>query len=256
MERRLRRPGRPLGHGLAVERLLLDGDPGRGATPGQLEHVGCRCPARLVGGTVLPVASSVGFRVGDAITIGSGGNAENAVVSAVVVDLADARRDAREQPRLGRPRPRAPAEASRITTWSSRRTPAPPAACRRFGKSSEPALTSDRRPLRDRPLVDRSPLLRPHTTSFYGAPLVSWTPALGAAEYEVQWSKTQYPFRSLPAARRARWPSRPSVVLPVGTGHVVLPRPRLRRQPADRRAADRLVGHGEARRRRSRPSRS
>ena len=33
-----------------------------------------------------------------------------------------------------------------------------------------------------------------HTASFYGAPLVSWTPALGAEAYQVQWSKTRYPF--------------------------------------------------------------
>ena len=30
--------------------------------------------------------------------------------------------------------------------------------------------------------------------SFYGAPLVAWQPALGADQYQVQWSKTQYPW--------------------------------------------------------------
>ena len=30
--------------------------------------------------------------------------------------------------------------------------------------------------------------------SFYGSPLVSWQPALGASAYEVQWSKARYPF--------------------------------------------------------------
>jgi hypothetical protein len=30
--------------------------------------------------------------------------------------------------------------------------------------------------------------------SFYGSPLVSWEPALAASAYEVQWSKTKYPF--------------------------------------------------------------
>src|SRR5207248_1848597 len=33
------------------------------------------------------------------------------------------------------------------------------------------------------------------TPSVYGAPLVSWQPALGAGAYEVQWSKTRYPFK-------------------------------------------------------------
>ena len=30
--------------------------------------------------------------------------------------------------------------------------------------------------------------------AFYGSPLVSWQPALAASAYEVQWSKTRYPF--------------------------------------------------------------
>jgi hypothetical protein len=29
----------------------------------------------------------------------------------------------------------------------------------------------------------------------YGAPIVAWAPALGAAFYEVQWSKSSYPWR-------------------------------------------------------------
>ena len=35
-----------------------------------------------------------------------------------------------------------------------------------------------------------------HTASFYRPPLVSWTPALGASVYELQWSKKPYPFDS------------------------------------------------------------
>ncbi len=33
------------------------------------------------------------------------------------------------------------------------------------------------------------------TPSFYGTPLVAWQPALGAQEYEVQWSRTPNPFK-------------------------------------------------------------
>ena len=32
--------------------------------------------------------------------------------------------------------------------------------------------------------------------SFYGTPLVTWQPASGAAGYEVQWSKSAYPWRT------------------------------------------------------------
>jgi hypothetical protein len=34
-----------------------------------------------------------------------------------------------------------------------------------------------------------------HMPKVYGAPLVGWTPALAASAYEVQWSKTAYPWR-------------------------------------------------------------
>ena len=30
---------------------------------------------------------------------------------------------------------------------------------------------------------------------FYGPTLVAWSPALGAHAYQVQWSKTRYPFK-------------------------------------------------------------
>jgi hypothetical protein len=32
--------------------------------------------------------------------------------------------------------------------------------------------------------------------SFYRAALVAWAPALGATGYEVQWSKTKYPWKA------------------------------------------------------------
>ena len=34
-----------------------------------------------------------------------------------------------------------------------------------------------------------------HTSTFYGAPLIAWTPAFNADIYEVQYSKTRYPFK-------------------------------------------------------------
>ena len=122
----------------------------------------------------------------------------------------------------------------------------------RFGKSSEPALTSEG-DLFATGLSSTGRLTSAlHTTAFYGSPLVSWTPALGSEEYEVQWSKTAYPFKAevvpggsskgmiaITTSRRA----------PRRSGHVVLPRARLRLLAADRRPADVVVGPGEDRRR-------
>lgn len=49
----------------------------------------------------------------------------------------------------------------------------------------------------------------------HGQPHVSWTPALGANAYEVQWSKTQYPFK--PETSGYTTANTP-LVLPVPTG--------------------------------------
>lgn len=67
----------------------------------------------------------------------------------------------------------------------------------RFGKTSEPALTSSSAPFASG-LSPTGRLISAATKTprFYGTPHVAWTPALGAAVYEVQWSKTGYPFRA------------------------------------------------------------
>jgi hypothetical protein len=65
-----------------------------------------------------------------------------------------------------------------------------------FGKTSEPVVTSSSTPYasglsvggRLAPAATKNPV-------FAGAPLVAWQPALGASAYEVQWSRTSYPWR-------------------------------------------------------------
>lgn len=67
----------------------------------------------------------------------------------------------------------------------------------RFGKASPPVLTA----ASDNPyasgLSPRGRLVAAAKDSpvFYGTPLVAWEPALGAGEYEVQWSVAAYPWR-------------------------------------------------------------
>jgi hypothetical protein len=51
-------------------------------------------------------------------------------------------------------------------------------------------------------------------TSFYGVPLVAWKPATGATSYDVQWSRTSYPWR---AVGRLSTPST-SAMLPLAPG--------------------------------------
>jgi hypothetical protein len=66
-----------------------------------------------------------------------------------------------------------------------------------FGKASPPATTSLTRPY----VSGLSPIgelvaAQTAVPSFYGAALVAWTPALGASGYEVQLSRTRYPWKS------------------------------------------------------------
>lgn len=65
-----------------------------------------------------------------------------------------------------------------------------------FGKTSEPAVSRSGSPFASG-LSPRGRLTAAATStpSFYGTPLVAWVPALGADQYQVQWSRTGYPWR-------------------------------------------------------------
>lgn len=70
-----------------------------------------------------------------------------------------------------------------------------------FGKTSEPTVTRENGQTPFASGLSPSGTLASAQTpkpAFYGSPLVSWQPALGASAYEVQWSKSRYPFK--PAA--------------------------------------------------------
>jgi hypothetical protein len=65
-----------------------------------------------------------------------------------------------------------------------------------FGKTGQPALASSGNSPFISGLSPKGKLTSPTRSrpAFYGTPLVSWQPALAASAYEVQWSKTRYPF--------------------------------------------------------------
>jgi hypothetical protein len=85
----------------------------------------------------------------------------------------------------------------------------------RFGKSSAPVVTGGGAPYASglSPNGRLTSASRP-APSFYGAPLVAWEPALGANEYEIQWSRTAYPWKR---AGTITTPST-SALLPVTSG--------------------------------------
>jgi hypothetical protein len=75
-----------------------------------------------------------------------------------------------------------------------------------FGKTNEPAVTVSGAPF----VTGLSPTGRlvqaaGAKPSFYGAPLVAWKPALGADEYQIQWSPTRYPWRPVDPITKDRY---------------------------------------------------
>ena len=91
-----------------------------------------------------------------------------------------------------------------------------------FGKTSAPSLAAGSTPYvsglspsgRLIPAAGAKP-------AFYGAPLVAWEPALGADEYQVQWSRTRYPWNPTDPATgkpRQKLTYGTSIMLPLTPG--------------------------------------
>jgi hypothetical protein len=81
-----------------------------------------------------------------------------------------------------------------------------------FGKASQPATTSTTRPYASG-LSPSGDLVASQNAfpSFYRAALVAWKPADGASGYEVQWSRTRYPWKN--AAETPVYTAATSIVL-------------------------------------------
>jgi len=187
-------------------------------SPGQLETT-VVSPGAPSGSTTLPVGSTSGFQAGDSIAIGSGPTAENNVVSAVTstsltlgAKLTNTHGAGELVVRAGGSLVYHDLELPQDACASGR--------VARFGKESEPALTSAGDLFATGLSAAGTLTSASSTSTFYGWPLVSWTPALGAGVYEVQWSKTQYPFRPElgPGGSKGVMAVTTSYVLPVGPG--------------------------------------
>ncbi len=151
----------------------------------------------LPGAKTISVASSDGFQPGDAILIGAGAGQEAATVTAVgkgSLTLAAALtfshlsgepvvRDGGSIQYVDLEMPQDACAAGRVA---------------RFGKSSEPSLTSSGDLFASGLSATGRLTSAVKTKKFYGNPLVSWTPALGASAYQVQWSKSPYTFKAEP----------------------------------------------------------
>jgi hypothetical protein len=152
------------------------------------------------GAKTLPVRGTEGFAPGLFIDLGEGASYEEAVILTVTATTITI-----ETP-LQFSHPANLDVHGQSTTVEYHERELPQDACQRharissFGKTSAPSLAAGSTPYvsglspagRLVPAAGAKP-------SFYGSPLVAWEPALGADEYQVQWSKTQYPWNPVDA---------------------------------------------------------
>jgi hypothetical protein len=155
-------------------------------------------PAGL-GASSVTVASSVGFASGDTVLLGNALNQETVNVIDVTGSTLTLSAPLKFAHGTGEPLVRTGGNLQ----YQDLELPqdvcgAPYNRVERFGKNSEPSLTAAGE-LFASGLSPKGKLTSGTASkSFYGAPLVAWTPALGASVYEVQWSKKRYPFKPEP----------------------------------------------------------
>lgn len=180
--------------GTEGQALMLDGSQSiateEDATAGAASGSGS--PAGAAGGSPAPAAAPPGPKVDLPDTAWPTGGYYWTVVPVHV------------QPRPDNPAvaPPQPGQAAAPVPIEYRETELPQDACQsgqvmRFGKAAPPVVSgSGNRPF----VAGLSPTGRlvaaaRTAPAFYGTPLVAWQTALGAEQYEVQWSKTGDPFK-------------------------------------------------------------
>ena len=143
--------------------------------------------------TSLPLANGGGFNPGDTITIGAGATQEAGTIVGVSGDTVTLATGLK----FGHGGGESVVRSGGALQYQDLELPQDVCAAgrvMRFGKESEPSLVSSGELFATGLSSEGRLTSAVHTTAFYGEPLVSWTPALGAEAYEVQWSKQQYPF--------------------------------------------------------------
>ncbi len=157
-------------------------------------------PGAAKGDTAIPVASTTGLRVGNSVAIGTAPTLDTETITGIgagsisfATALVNAHSVGESVTLVG-------------STVQYQDMELPQDVCaagrvQRVGISSEPSLTTGDEPFATGLSSTGRLTSAAHTPSFYGPPLVAWTPALGANIYELQWSKTKYPFNPQPDPR-------------------------------------------------------
>jgi hypothetical protein len=154
--------------------------------------------ASAIGASSTTALNTSGFSTGDSVTLGNATNQESATIIGVNGSTLNFASTLRFAHGAGEPIVRSGGNLQYVDMELPQDVCAAPYnRVARFGKNSEPSLTAAGE-LFASGLSSSGGLTAGTRRPFYGSPLVSWTPALGASAYEVQWSKKRYPFTPEP----------------------------------------------------------
>jgi hypothetical protein len=153
-------------------------------------------PGASQGSTLVPVADTTRFAVGQSITIGNAPDSDTTTISSMGNGLLVVSTPLNNGHAAGEP---VASTASSGVLYRDMEMPQDvctqqPSRVHRFGITSEPALTTAQEPFATGLSPKGRLVSSAGTGTFYGRPLVAWAPALSANTYQVQWSKKAYPF--------------------------------------------------------------
>jgi hypothetical protein len=154
-------------------------------------------PGASKASTLLPVSDVSQFSTGQSITIGTAPNSDTATIGTIGNGLITLTSPLNNGHAAGEP---IASTASSGVAYRDMEMPQDvcaqmPQRRHRFGITSEPALTTAQEPFATGLSPKGRLISAAKTGTFYGPPLVAWTPALSANTYQVQWSKKAYPFK-------------------------------------------------------------
>jgi hypothetical protein len=176
-----------------------------------------------LGVSSIAVANTGGFAAGDTVLIGNPSDQEAATVIAATGGKLTLSAPLKSGHGPGEPVTRTGGSLRYQDLELPQDVCAPPYnRVARFGKNSEPSLTAAGELFASGLSPSGRLTAGQNSNAFYGPPLVAWTPALGASVYEVQWSKTRYPFKPQPNPQNSgalgTMTLGTSVVLPLSAG--------------------------------------
>jgi hypothetical protein len=144
--------------------------------------------------TTVPVLDTKGFRIGDTVTIGFPPTTESGTIVGISSGALTLTTPLGSAHSVGEPVVRAGGSILYVDTELAEDVCAA-GRVQRFGMESEPSLTSAQSPFATGLSSTGRLTSAASTSSFYGQPLIAWTPAFSADIYQVQYSKTKYPFK-------------------------------------------------------------